>query len=366
MTFYRNREKEFRQYFVKDPKLSLVYCTDVEGLINVFKPNCYNAKDWRLFIDSSKRSIKAVLLHNTNVYAPIPIAHSTVLQEKYENMEILLEKIKYDTHKWQICGDLKMLTILLGQQSGFTKHPCYLCLWDSRDRENHFKKKKWPVRSSFVPGSSNIIHQSLIDPKKVLIPPLHIKLGLMKQFTKALSKTGRCFQYLTNKFPQLSEAKIKEGVFDGPQIRTLFRDTAFVGTMNKLEKAAWLSFKAVAQQFLGNTKSPKYKQIVDKMVKDFQKLGCLMNLKLHFLDSHLDEFPENLGDFSEEQGERFHQDIKVMETRYQGKWDENMMADFCWSLKRDIQSNDRKRKRNPLHRSFEQKRTRYSSKKDKD
>jgi len=84
--------------------------------------------------------------------------------------------------------------------------------------------------------------------------------------------------------------------------------------MNRIEKAAWLSFKAVAQNFLGNTKSPKYKEIVAKMVKDFQKLGCLMNLKLHFLHSHLDKFPDNLGHFSEEQGERFHQDIQVMET----------------------------------------------------
>ncbi|KYQ49069.1 hypothetical protein ALC60_11871 [Trachymyrmex zeteki] len=87
-----------------------------------------------------------------------------------------------------------------------------------------------------------------------------------------------------------------------------------------------------------------------------------MNLKLHFLDSHLDTFPENLGDFSEEQGERFHQDIKVMETRYQGRWDVNMMADFCWTLKRESMESW-KRKRTSLHRSFENKRTRYSSKK---
>jgi len=42
------------------------------------------------------------------------------------------------------------------------------------------------------------------------------------------------------------------------------------------------------------------------MVNNFGKLGCLINLKLHFLHSHLDYFPENLGDYSEEQGERFH------------------------------------------------------------
>ena len=60
-----------------------------------------------------------------------------------------------------------------------------------------------------------------------------------------------------------------------------------------------------------------------------------MSIKLHFLKSHIDYFPENLGDISEEQGERFHQDIRVMEERYQGRWDCHMMADYCWNLKRE-------------------------------
>jgi hypothetical protein len=51
------------------------------------------------------------------------------------------------------------------------------------------------------------------------------------------------------------------------------------------------------------------------------------------LASHLDYFPENLGAVSEEQGEIFHQDIKEMEQRYQGRWDVNMMADYCkWHI----------------------------------
>jgi len=174
-----------------DQSLSLVYCTDVEGLINQLKPNSYKASDWRLFIDSSKKSIKAVLLHNTNVYAPVPIAHSVVMQEKYDNMQILLEKIQYKKNLWLICGDLKILTMLLGQQSGFTKYPCYLCMWDSRDRMHHYSNtKKWAVRSSLTPGLSNIVHEPLVNPLKVLIPPLHIKLDLMKQFVKALDKNG--------------------------------------------------------------------------------------------------------------------------------------------------------------------------------
>lgn len=35
----------------------------------------------------------------------------------------------------------------------------------------------------------------------------------MKQFIKSLNKEGQCFKYLAAKFPLLSEAKIKEGIF---------------------------------------------------------------------------------------------------------------------------------------------------------
>jgi hypothetical protein len=61
-----------------------------------------------------------------------------------------------------------------------------------------------------------------------------------------------------------------------------------------------------------------------------------MSLKVHFLGSHLDFFPENLGAVSDEQGERFHQDIYNMEKRYQGKWSLSMLPDYCWTIKRDV------------------------------
>lgn len=38
--------------------------------------------------------------------------------------------------------------------------------------------------------------KSLVDLKRTLLPPIHIKLGLMKQFVKALLKEGECFNYL--------------------------------------------------------------------------------------------------------------------------------------------------------------------------
>ena len=60
-----------------------------------------------------------------------------------------------------------------------------------------------------------------------------------------------------------------------------------------------------------------------------------MSVKIHFLSSHLDFFPENCGSMSDEQGERFHQDIAAMESRYKGKWSPSMLADYCWTLMRD-------------------------------
>jgi hypothetical protein len=69
-----------------------------------------------------------------------------------------------------------------------------------------------------------------------------------------------------------------------------------------------------------------------------------MNVEVHYLRSHLDRFPENLGDLSEEPGERFHQDIKTLEAIYQGRWDAHMIADYCWNPMRDRRGRFQSRK----------------------
>ena len=53
-----------------------------------------------------------------------------------------------------------------------------------------------------------------------------MKLGLMKNFVKGMDKTGRGFKCVRNKFPNVSDAKIKEGTFIGPQIRELMHDSS--------------------------------------------------------------------------------------------------------------------------------------------
>ena len=339
ITFYRTREAELLVFFseLSTGNGNFVYCNDVNGLLTHMGVKNYVPDVWRLFIDSSKRSLKCVLLHNGNKYGSVPIGHSIHMKEKYEEIKTVLHSIKYHEHNWLICVDLKMVNFLLGQQSGYTKFPCFLCLWDSRAKHLHWVQKDWPSREKLDVGKNNVINEPLVDRKQIVFPPLHIKLGLMKQIVKALNKDGDCFAYICKAFPGLSDEKKKAGVFDGPQIRQLIRDNQFPLSMTPVEKDAWNAFVKVTENFLGNFRADNYVDLVNDLLDKLHKLGINMSIKVHFLFSHLDRFPENLGAVSDEQGERFHQDIKVMEARYQGRWDSHMMADYCWNIMRDCE-----------------------------
>ena len=124
ITFYHSRHEEYLRVYYEEK--DLVYCTDNAQLLHKLGGPQYQTEDLRLFINSSKRSLKCGLLHNGNWFASVPLAHSTTLKEKYEAVKYVLEKIRYDQHEWDICVDLKMGNLLLGQQSGFTKCPCFV------------------------------------------------------------------------------------------------------------------------------------------------------------------------------------------------------------------------------------------------
>ena len=139
----RKRHVTFANFYTMSSYLDhplLCYCTYIQGLFQEVGI-VYSASDWRLFIDCSKQSLKAVLLHNGNVYPSIPIAHSVRMKEDRESVKILLELIRYNNHNWDVCGDFKMIAFLLGLQGDCTKHSCFLCLWDSRADEQHYVVK---------------------------------------------------------------------------------------------------------------------------------------------------------------------------------------------------------------------------------
>ncbi|XP_076369508.1 uncharacterized protein LOC143256316 isoform X1 [Tachypleus tridentatus] len=132
------------------------------------------------------------------------------LKEEYNSVRTLLEVLKYDEYGWEVIGNFKIVAILMGLQGGFTKFPCYLCLWDSKDTTVYYNMKDWPQRTEISEGRHYVGVEPLVDLQKVLFPPLHIKLGLMKQSVTALDKESATFKYLRDFFPWLSEAKVKE------------------------------------------------------------------------------------------------------------------------------------------------------------
>ena len=130
----------------------------------------------------------------------------------------------------------------------------------------------------------------------------------------------------------------------GPQRRALIGDGKFEDLLSQIEKSVWKSFKSVVKFFLGNRNAPNYHEIVGELLQSYQDMGCNMSLKIHFLDSLLDFFPENLGAISDKHGERFHQDISALETRYQGQRSARMLSDYCWKMKWDVPDAKHRRK----------------------
>ena len=168
-----------------------------------------------------------------------------------------------------------MVNFYLGQQGGYTKYPCFLCYWDSRADKDHCVRKEWLSRHMLIPAEKNVINEPLVDQKNIILPLLHIKLGIMKLFIKALDRDGDCFQYIIClTFPRVSDVKKKAGIFDGPQIRTLLKDKHFMARMTAVKARAWLAFTTViwCKVFLETRKTTTTKKL-------------LMNFSLVYEDS---------------------------------------------------------------------------------
>ena len=119
ISYYKSRESSFRKFFnVKD---SFAFCANVKGLLLELGIRHYDACEWRLFIDSSKQSLKCVLLHNGNTLGSIPIALSVCAKEGYGEIKTVLSLLNYQKYGWVICVDLKIVNFFLAQQGGYTK-----------------------------------------------------------------------------------------------------------------------------------------------------------------------------------------------------------------------------------------------------
>lgn len=98
VTIYRSRNEELAKFFSKQN--SLCYCIDIDALMG-FLGIKHEPTEWRLFIDGSTDSLKAVLLHNGNEKPTIPLAHTVDWKESHESMQGILKAIKYEQYQWK-------------------------------------------------------------------------------------------------------------------------------------------------------------------------------------------------------------------------------------------------------------------------
>ena len=94
ITEQRKWHQSFSSFFTMQN--AIWFCNNVSGLFYSIGIPCIPS-EWRLFIDSSLKSLKAVLLHNGNKYPSLRLAHSVHLKETYKNVKTVLNALKYIT-----------------------------------------------------------------------------------------------------------------------------------------------------------------------------------------------------------------------------------------------------------------------------
>lgn len=106
-------------------------------------------------------------------------------------------------------------------------------------------------------------------------------------------------EYLQYFFPKQSEAKVKVGAFSGQQIKKILECKEFPKRLPRKKKPAWDSFVTMVWSFLDNYKAENYVEPVKTLMKNYDKMGCRMSLKVNILDAYLDKFKENMGAYLE-------------------------------------------------------------------
>ena len=107
--WYRSRASSYVDFY--KTRDQICFYVDIKGLLLKLSYSD-NPNNWYLFMDSSQRSFKAILIEK-NTLKIMPVAYSR--QNKKETRDLIqqvLNKIKYDSYKWYISGDFKMIGVL--------------------------------------------------------------------------------------------------------------------------------------------------------------------------------------------------------------------------------------------------------------
>ena len=112
-------------------------------------------------------------------------------------------------------------------------------------------------------GWHNVLSQPLMDPQKILLLLLHVKLDLMRNSVKALNKESRAVAFVNQKFSCISELILRTGIFESSQIREFMKYAKFDESMEDNER------NAIVKNFLGDYRSSEYKYAIDEHLQNF-------------------------------------------------------------------------------------------------
>ncbi|GFW85377.1 uncharacterized protein TNCV_144221 [Trichonephila clavipes] len=143
-------------------------------------------------------------------------------------------------------------------------HSCFIPLLRKRLRDSLPKPE---TNESHFVRDQDCMEDDVGAPNQDALP----SPSIVKQFGKAVPKDGDCFKCLRKKFPSLSEAKLKEGIFVDTDICKLMKDDEFETCMTAKEKESWVIFKDVVRKFRRNCEDPDCKRIVMNKLKKFQE-----------------------------------------------------------------------------------------------
>lgn len=104
--------------------------------------------------------------------------------KEFINIVLVMDKIKFHKHQWVIRVDLKIVNFIFGERESHIKYICFLYPWDN-NKDNE-EKKNALQQGEYGCWRKYVIHEPLIERDQIILPPLLIKLGLLKQSMKAL------------------------------------------------------------------------------------------------------------------------------------------------------------------------------------
>ena len=94
----------------------------------------------------------------------------------------------YEEHRWNICADLKLQQFWLACKAETLNSPAFNVKGITERGTATTEWKKWLLSSETTPGQKNVVHPALLAKSKSYLPPLPVKLHLIKIFVKMMDK----------------------------------------------------------------------------------------------------------------------------------------------------------------------------------